>query len=121
MTTQEIADKLVALCREGKFSEAQEQLYSENAVSIEPTGPLQIIQGMEMIRMKDKHFNEMIEEFYGIEVSDPIVADDFFSVMMGLDVKYKGMERAKSMEIAVYEVEDGKIVSEQFFYNGGEV
>jgi hypothetical protein len=35
---------------------------------------------------------------------------------MGMDVTMKGQDRAKMDEIVVYEVKDGKIVKEQFFY-----
>jgi hypothetical protein len=37
-------------------------------------------------------------------------------VAMGIDATYKGMGRQKMDEIALYEVKDGKIVKEQFFY-----
>ena len=35
---------------------------------------------------------------------------------MGMDVTMKGMGRQKMDELAVYEVKDGKIVKEQFFF-----
>ena len=37
MTTQEVADKLVGLCREGKYEEAY-GLYAKDAVSVEMPG-----------------------------------------------------------------------------------
>lgn len=117
MTIQEVANRLVELCRQGKYSEALSELYSENAVSLESGGPMPKVEGIAAIQQKGEKFNEMIEEFYGGDVSEPIIADDFFSVMMSLDVKYKGQERSNSSEICVYEVKDGKIISEQFFYN----
>src|SRR5258708_37139983 len=39
MTTQEVADKLVRLCSEGKFREATEKLYSPDIVSMEAGAP----------------------------------------------------------------------------------
>ena len=36
MTTQEIANQLADLCRNGEFEKAQKDLYAEDAVSIEP-------------------------------------------------------------------------------------
>ena len=36
MTTQEVADKLVSLCREAQFETAVAELYSPNIVSVEP-------------------------------------------------------------------------------------
>ncbi len=42
MTTQEIANRLVELCRQGDFKTAQEELLAEDAMSIEqePALPL---------------------------------------------------------------------------------
>jgi len=48
--------------------------------------------------------------------NEPIVAGNHFAVLMGMDVTMKGAGRMKMDEIAVYEVKDGKIVKEQFFY-----
>ena len=36
MNTAEIAQRLVALCREGKIEAAQRELYADDVVSIEP-------------------------------------------------------------------------------------
>ena len=46
----------------------------------------------------------------------PLLAAIFFSLAMGMDVTMKGAGRMKMDEIAVYEVREGKIVKEQFFY-----
>jgi len=117
MTTQEIANRLVELCQQGAFAQALEELYSPDAESIEnPSAPTPYVKGLDKIIEKGKIFNEMIEESYGGEVGEPIVAGNFFSVRMMMDVKYKGREREQSEEICVYEVKDGKIVKEQFFY-----
>jgi len=58
----------------------------------------------------------MVEEVHGGWVSEPIVAGNYISVAMGMDVTMKGQGRMNMDEIAVYEVKDGKIVKEQFFY-----
>ena len=36
MTTTEIAERLVDLCRKGQFEAAQKELFSADAVNIEP-------------------------------------------------------------------------------------
>ena len=38
LTTQEVANRLVSLCREGKFVDAIQELYAPLVVSIEPDG-----------------------------------------------------------------------------------
>ena len=119
MTTQEIANRLVELCRTGDWQKAFEELYSPEAVSIEmPGGPWpERSEGMEAIGAKGQQFESMVEEMHGVEVSDPIVAGDHFACTMTMDITMKGMPRSKNAEVCVYTVEDGKIVSEQFFYS----
>ena len=77
---------------------------------------MQSVEGKEAIRKKGEMFNEMIEEMHGGYSREPQVAGNFFSVVMGMDVTMKGAGRMKMDEIAVYEVKDGKIVKEQFFF-----
>ena len=117
MSTQEIANRLVELCRKGDYETCYKELYSPQAVSIEADdsfGPRRA-EGMEAIRKKGEMFNEMIEEIHGGTVGDPIVAGDCFSCAMMVDWTMKGMGRQQMEEICVYKVEDGKIVLEQFF------
>lgn len=118
MTTQEIANRLVELCRQGQFEQAVKELYSEDVVSIEPEGssPTPRVEGLEGLIKKGEQFKSMVEETHGGEVSDPVVSSDFFSLMMSMDATFKGMGRIVQDEICVYQVKDGKIISEQFFF-----
>lgn len=123
MTTESISQRLVELCRAGQYDQAQEELYADDAVSIEmdgmQNGALGNAQGMAAIREKGKRWMENIAEFHGGSVSDPIVAGDWFAVTMAIDATYKDMGRVPMEEICVYQVRDGKIVREQFFYTNG--
>jgi hypothetical protein len=74
------------------------------------------VEGLAAIKEKGKMFNEMVEQVHGGFSTDPVVAGNYFSVGMGLDATMKGQGRVKMDEIALYEVKDGKIVKEQFFY-----
>jgi hypothetical protein len=58
----------------------------------------------------------MIEEMYGGYTNEVQVAGNYFVCTMGMDVKLKGQPRLKLDEVALYEVKDGKIVLEQFFF-----
>ena len=118
MTTQEVADRLADFFKENKWTEAQNELFSEDAQSIEPPHAqgLQTVKGLDNIRKKGEQFNAMVEEMHGGYVGEPIVAGNFIAVTMGMDVTMKGMGRMKMDEIALYEVKNGKIVREQFFY-----
>ena len=118
MTTQEIANRLVELCRKGNYEQALKELYSPNIVSVEPEGvPNRIASGMEAIVEKGKNFDARIEAVHSNIVTDPIVADNFISFGMLMNVDMKGVPVPVDMnEICVYQVADGKIVREEFFY-----
>ena len=123
MNTQQVANRLVELCRRGEFTKAQDELYAQDAVSIEPEGApggaLGNARGMDAIREKGKAFDQTYETIHGITVSDPIVAGEFFSIVMGMDATWKQGGRYAMEEICVYRVRNGKIVLEQFFYPVG--
>lgn len=117
MSTKEIANRLVELCRTGQWEAAQKELYADNCVSIEPKGsPAELVEGLDAIIKKGEQFNEMVEKFNSLEVSEPLVAENFFTITMNLDADFKGMGRVVMEEVCVYEVVNGKIVKEQFFF-----
>ena len=119
MTTQEVANQLVKFCREGKFDECIQQLYSPEIISIEPEGsPLDsTVQGFDAISKKAEQWHEMVEEFHSSEISDPIVAENFFAITMKSKVTLKGADHPMDMdEVCIYHVENGKVIKEQFFY-----
>lgn len=118
MNTQEVANALVQFCREGKNFEAMNELYADHIVSEEPKGSHQeFTNGKEAVIGKSKQWFESVEEVHGGTVSDPIVSANFFAVTMDTDVTFKGMGRVNMQEVCVYEVKDGKIVYERFFYS----
>ncbi|MFS4466285.1 SnoaL-like domain-containing protein [Maribacter sp. 2210JD10-5] len=117
MTTKEVADKLVGYCRQGQFDNAMKELYGQDIVSIEPKGaPMEKVEGFKAVMEKAEFFNNMVAEFHGNEVSEPLVADNFFSCRMKMDATFKQGGRQAMEEICLYQVENGKIVKEEFFY-----
>lgn len=119
MTTKEIAARFDELAQTGQWEQIINELYADDTESIEPEsaeGPLQSVKGLEAIQKKGEAFNEQIEEFHGGYTTPSVVGGNHFSVAMGMDVTMKGMGRINMEEICVYKVENGKIVSEQFFY-----
>lgn len=118
MTTKEVADKLVEYCSTGRWDLAQAELYAENCVSLEMPGTdfPERTEGLEAIKAKGAQWGQMVEAFHGIEIDGPIVSGPYFTISMTMDVTMKGAPRRKDPELCVYKVEDGKVVSEQFFY-----
>ena len=118
MSTTEVAQALVELCRHGKIDEAHETLFANDVQSIEANemmGP-KIVTGLEAIKEKAIAFQSGVEEFHGATISDPIVAGNSFAITWVLDATFKGRGRMAIEEICVYQVKDGKITLEQFFY-----
>ena len=117
MTTQEVADRFYELAQQGNFDQIQAELYDENVKSIEPANSdWQNVQGLDKVMDKAKQWQSTLEERHGGYTNKPQVAGNFFTCTMGMDITVKGQERMKMDEVAVYEVSDGKIVLEQFFY-----
>ena len=118
MTTKEVADKLIEMCRDGKVEEAKQELFAEDIISIEPIEGIlpKETKGIKAIEKKAELFISMVEQFHGSTITDPVIAGDYFSVGWDTDIQMKGEHRKTNSEICVYKVKDGKIVSEQFFY-----
>ncbi len=121
MTIEQVADRLVALCSQGKFEQAQRELYAADAISIEPDNAAEMgmavrTEGLSAIMEKGKHWQEWVEQFYGSSITGPVIAGNHFSIAFSMDIQYKGKTRQTDNEICVYQVKDGKIVKEQFFY-----
>lgn len=118
MNTKEVANKWASMCREGKNLDCVNELYSENVSSREMLGtPNEVTTGKKNVWNKNKEWLDNVEEMHEGIVEDPIVADKHFTSKMSYDVTFKDIGRQQMEEIGVYEVKDGKIASEQFFYS----
>ncbi len=117
MTTQEVADRFYELSKEGRFDVILDELFDQNAKSVEPPGSTwKDVQGLDKIKEKGQQWQAMVEEMHGGYTNKPEVAGKYFVCTMGMDVTIKGQPRSKMDEVALYEVRDGKIVLEQFFF-----
>jgi len=119
MTTQDVADKLVKFCKEGKNEDAVDSLYSPNIVSVEsmtsPDGSREV-KGVDAVKGKGKWWNEN-HEVHSAKVEGPLVAGPYFSVRFTYDITNKPSGKRMVMdELAMYHVNDGKIDREEFFY-----
>jgi hypothetical protein len=117
-TTSRVAARLAELYRRGSFAQAQAELFAQGAVS---TGPVRAGRargrGWPAPPSAGQPFLNRIAHLRGIDVAEPLVAGKVFSVSMSLDSTVVGHGRLTADELCVYcIVEDGKIVSEQFFY-----
>jgi hypothetical protein len=121
MTTQELATRYRELMLERKFLEIQDTYYAPDIVSQESEkaaamGMAVTTQGIEAIKAKGIARRQTIEEIHSYHCSEPLVAGEFFSVILKQDLTFKGRPRVTLEEIAIFQVKEGKVVKEQFFY-----
>jgi hypothetical protein len=113
-TINEIASRLCSLCREHKFVDAYNELFSEHAESIDPIYKNEPLKGLTNLIEREKGFLAATE-VHELKTSDPIFAGSYFSVVISMSFTPNGGERKNMEELCVYKVENGKIVSQQFF------
>lgn len=117
MNINEIANRLVELLKEKKFIETQKELFDEHIVNQEPEeAQSRSVSGLESVLLKESNFLKNIKTWKNFEVSEPIISKDFFSIRMFTEVVLVNDREVSIDEIIVYEVRNGKIVKEQFFY-----
>jgi ketosteroid isomerase-like protein len=122
-STTTVANELVALCRAGRNLDAIAKLYSPKIVSVEPVGTEAMpaeMTGIDAIRQKNERRLENYE-VNSAEVNGPFVGGDQFAVQYVFDTTFKPTgQRSVMTEMALYQVKDGKVVREQFFYHAPE-
>jgi hypothetical protein len=121
MTTQEIANRYTQLANESKWEQILDELYADNAVCREPEHVTQrglpvLTESKAAIKAKGAKNRTMIEAIHSQFVSEPLVAGNYFTVALKRDVTFKERGRMQLEELGLYEVRDGKIILEQFFY-----
>lgn len=119
MSTSDIANRLVALCREGKFLEAVDTLYADNVQSVEArefAGMPRELSGKAAVRGKNVWWFEN-NDLHNVTITGPFSSPERFALVFTFDRTTKATgERGQFTEVAVYTVEDGKIVREEFLY-----
>lgn len=120
MTLSEIANDLVAGCREGRDTENLTRLYAPDAVSVEAASMGDMgaeTHGLDGIR--GKHDWWAAENIvHSVKVDGPYLhGGDRFAVIFDMDVEdRKTGQRTQMREVAVYHVAGGRITREEFFY-----
>jgi limonene-1,2-epoxide hydrolase len=120
-TTQDVANRYYELAKQNKRREIVDELYADDIINREPEhaiamGIPTITKGLNSVKAKTKARDELIETVHSETCSAPVIGGKFFSVALGRDITLKGRPRMNLQEIGVYEVNNGRIVSEQYFY-----
>ncbi|MEO0939660.1 MAG: nuclear transport factor 2 family protein [Pseudomonadota bacterium] len=124
MTLEEIANALAKACRTGGERKALEELYADDAVSVEALdqGMGREAPGKAAISGKHDWWDENFEVHEAETLGPfphPATGDvpDRFALVFRLSATFKPTgEKSDMEEVGVYTVANGKIVREEFFY-----
>lgn len=117
-TTREVADRFNELAQQEKWFEIQDEFFAENVKSIDPPHSpyFGFAEGKSAVRKKGEDFVKRIKALHSAYTSEPIVSGNHFAVGREVDITTQEFGRIQINQIMLYEVKDGQIVSEQFFY-----
>jgi uncharacterized protein YndB with AHSA1/START domain/ketosteroid isomerase-like protein len=117
-TPHEVAARFHELAKQEKWFEIQDEFFADNVKSIEPpTSPwFKNAEGKAAVRKKGEDFVKLVEAVHRAHTTEPVVGGNYFAVGREMDITLKGFGRIQWNQVMLYEVKDGKIVSEQFFY-----
>ncbi len=118
MTTKEVAARFHELAQQEKWFDIQDEFFSDNVKSIDPPRSpyFGYAEGKAAVRKKGEDFVKRIEAAHSAYTTAPIVAGNYFAVGRKIDITVQPHGRIQINQVMLYEVKDGQIVSEQFFY-----
>ncbi len=118
LTTLEIASRFNELAQQEKWFEIQDELFADNVKSIEPANSpyFKNAEGKDAIRKKGKDWVAKVEGVNKLSTTHPVVSGNHFAVGREVDIIVQGFGRIQINQIMLYEVNEGQVVLEQFFY-----
>ena len=118
LTMQEVVTRFNELAKQEKWFEIQDELFADNVRSIDPPNSpyFGYAEGKAAVRKKGGDWVKRIEAVHRTYTTEPISGGNHFAVGREMDITVQGFGRIKIDEIMLYEVKDGQIVSEHFFY-----
>lgn len=118
LTTQEVVSRFNELAKQEKWFEIQDELFSDNVKSIDPVNSpyFGYAEGKAAVRQKGETFVSGITALHGAYTGAPTVGGNHFAVGREVDITHQEFGRIQINQVMLYEVKDGQIISEQFFY-----
>ena len=117
-TIDEVAAQFNELAQQEKWFEIQDKLFADNVKSLDPPNSpyFGYAEGKVTVRKKGEDWVKRIAAVHRTYTTEPVVGGNHFAVGREVDITVQGLGRIHINEIMLYEVKDGQIVSEQFFY-----
>jgi len=118
LTTEEVAARFNELAQQEKWFEIQDEFFADNVRSVDPPNSpyFGYAEGKDAVRKKGEDWVKRVEAVHRTYTTEPVVGGNHFAVGREVDITVQGFGRIKIDEIMLYEVKDGQIVLEQFFY-----
>jgi hypothetical protein len=118
LTTQEVAARFDELAQQEKWFEIHDELFADHVRSVEPPSSpyFKDAEGKGHVRKKGEDLVSRVKEVHATFTTHPIIAGNHFAVGRDFDITMEGFGRIRIEEIMLYEVKEGQIVLEQFFY-----
>ncbi|KAA2240348.1 nuclear transport factor 2 family protein [Chitinophaga agrisoli] len=118
LTVQEVAARFNELAQQEKWFEIHDEFFADHVRSIDPTDSpyMGYAEGKAAVRKKGEEFVSRIEAVHSASTTAPVVTGNHFAVGREMDITVRPHGRIQINEIMLYEVKDGQIILEQFFY-----
>ena len=110
-----LVDDLNSMIMSGKSLEAFEKYYADNVTMQENNEPPRV--GKAANRKFEQEFMAGITEFHGAKVLGVAVGANLSMVEWWMDMTHKVYGRTKKSQVAIQRWENGRIVSERFYYS----
>ena len=117
-TLHEVAARFNELAQQEKWFEIQDELFSNDVKSIEPSNSQWFgnAEGKANVHKKGEDWVKRIEAVHRAHTTEPVIGGNYFAVGREVDITVQGFGRIQCNQVMLYEVKSGQIVSEQFFY-----
>jgi len=118
MTTADVAARFHELAQQEKWFEIQDELFADDVKSVEHARMpyMDDAEGKALVRAKGETFVSKITAFNSGSTSEPMVAGQHFVVHRQMDIETSDHGRIAMNELMLYEVQEGKITAEHFYY-----
>ena len=105
MSTEEVATRLVELCKGTEWKKAVDELYAKDIISVEPRTVDNVpaeVKGIDRVRGKNDWWEKNME-VHDSKVSGPFVAGDTFVVRFDIDATDRNSKKRMHMsEVGIY-------------------
>ena len=119
MNNKELIDRFQDLAMAEKWFEIQDESFADDVESIEPKDSpwLPDARGKQAVREKAMAWVNRITAVHSTFTTAPITSENHFVIGRKMDITVQDLGRVQMDQLMLYEIRDGKIVKERFYYS----